>query len=78
MDKEKEKARLTKERDNLLAEITRVKSKLDNESFVSRAPANVVEAERSKLAVAEEKLSKVNEELGKLLCRRSNLLPLAI
>ena len=66
VDKEKEKARLTKERDNLIAEISRVKSKLDNESFVSRAPANVVEAERSKLAVAEEKLTKVNEELSKL------------
>ena len=66
VDKEKEKARLTKERDTLIAEINRVKSKLDNESFVSRAPANVVEAERSKLAVAEEKLTKVNEELNKL------------
>ena len=66
IDKDKERARLTKEKENLEAEIARTNAKLQNENFVSRAPAQVVEAERVKLAAAEEKLKKVAEELGRL------------
>ena len=66
IDKDKERARLTKEKENLEGEIARTNAKLQNENFVSRAPAQVVEAERVKLAAAEEKLKKVAEELGRL------------
>ena len=66
VDKEKEKARLSKEKAALEADIERTESKLSNENFVSRAPAQVVEAERAKLNSAKEKLSKIDEELNKL------------
>ncbi len=68
VDKEKEKARLLKEKENLEGEIARTNGKLNNENFVSRAPAQVVDAERTKLAAAKEKLQKVTEELEKLGC----------
>jgi valyl-tRNA synthetase len=48
------------ERAKLEQEITRAESKLANEKFVSRAPAQVVEAEREKLARYKREL----EELG--------------
>ena len=66
VDREKEKARLEKEKESIESDIARVLGKLDNESFVSRAPARVVEAEREKLSAAKEKLAKVEEELSRL------------
>ena len=49
IDIQKEIERLTAEKENLEKEIARVSSKLANESFVSKAPKNVVDAERTKL-----------------------------
>ncbi len=66
VDREKEMARLNKEKSLLEADIAKLSSKLSNEGFVAKAPAAVVEAEKAKLAAAEEKLSKVNESLAKL------------
>ena len=66
VDTEKEKARLEGEAAKLTAEIARVKGKLSNESFVSKAPAAVVDAERGKLARYEENLAGVREALRKL------------
>ncbi len=48
VDKEKEKARLTKEKERLTGEIERIDKKLSNEGFISKAPAKVVEDERAK------------------------------
>ena len=48
VDKEKEKARLTKEKEHLTGEIERIDKKLSNEGFISKAPAKVVEDERAK------------------------------
>ena len=66
VDTEKEKARLTAEADKLAGEIERVKKKLANESFVAKAPAAVVDAERAKLAKYEENLEGVRAALAKL------------
>jgi valyl-tRNA synthetase len=41
-------------------------SKLNNESFVSRAPANVVQAERDSLAQLHEQLTSVRAALAAL------------
>jgi valyl-tRNA synthetase len=60
LDYEAEKERLAKEAQRLEGEISRLSGKLSNEAFVSKAPAQVVDAEREKLAVAEDALSKVS------------------
>jgi valyl-tRNA synthetase len=52
--------RIEERREHLRAEIARAEGKLANESFVSKAPAEIVEAERSKL----ERLQAELEELG--------------
>ncbi len=66
VDLEKEKARLTKERENLQNEITRARAKLENEGFVKKAPAKVVEDERNKLLGLEQMLAKLEEQLKQL------------
>ena len=43
-----------------------MEKKLTNESFVSKAPAAVVDAERAKLSAYREKLSGILSALGKL------------
>ena len=47
-------------------EIAALSGKLANEKFVSKAPANVVEAERQKLQKAQERLGKIQESLSAL------------
>ena len=54
IDISKELERLDKEKERLEGEIDRVSGKLANESFVSRAPAAVVDQERAKLVKYEE------------------------
>jgi len=65
-DADAEKKRLTGERDNLAKFVKTIQGKLGNENFVSRAPAEVVAAERAKLAEVEEQLSAVETALAKL------------
>jgi valyl-tRNA synthetase len=64
VDKEKEKARLEKERAEAQREVDFLLGKLANEGFVSRAPAPVVEAEREKLRKAQDRLGKIAESLA--------------
>ena len=52
--------RMGERRDALHAEVERAERKLANDGFVSKAPAEVVEAERRKLATYRAEL----EELG--------------
>ena len=66
IDVEKERERLTAEAAKLEAEIDRLGKKLANEGFVSKAPEQVVAAERSKLARYEENLAGVRAALEKL------------
>ncbi|MDR1068535.1 MAG: valine--tRNA ligase, partial [Clostridiales Family XIII bacterium] len=60
LDYAAERERLDKERERLEGEIKRLSGKLSNEGFVSKAPANVVDAERGKLAAAQDALEKVD------------------
>ena len=66
VDREKECQRLEKEKLGCEKEIASLTGKLQNEKFVSRAPRNVVDAEREKLARAQERLKKVEESLAAL------------
>ena len=50
IDKEAEQAKLRKSLADLDRQIAPLRAKLDNEAFVSRAPAEVVAASRAKLA----------------------------
>lgn len=66
IDTEKEKARLQAEGTRLEKEIERAMAKLANESFVAKAPAAVVAAERAKLEKYRENLIGVQNALSKL------------
>ncbi|MBI2909925.1 MAG: valine--tRNA ligase [Chloroflexi bacterium] len=61
-----ERERLAKERAELLDTMARLDAKLANESFTSRAPAQVVERERQRLGEQQEKLSKLGQRLALL------------
>ncbi len=68
IDFEKERARLAGELARTEADIARTEAKLANESFVSRAPAAVVEAERQKLQKYVSTRESLKAELQKLSC----------
>jgi valyl-tRNA synthetase len=61
-----ERARLTKEIEQVDAEIKKAEAKLANKSFVERAPAAVVGQERERLAAFRDRLLKLREQLGRL------------
>jgi valyl-tRNA synthetase len=61
-----EKARLSKEIDKLRSEAQKIKAKLDNADFVARAPEEVVEENRERLAEAEARATKLSAALEKL------------
>ncbi|GLK80634.1 valine--tRNA ligase [Methylopila turkensis] len=61
-----EKDRLAKERAKTQGEIKRIDGKLGNESFVARAPEEVVEAEREKRADYVARLGKIEAALRQL------------
>ena len=66
IDFEKEKARLASEIAKLEGEVKRLEGKLGNAGFVAKAPAAVVDAEKAKLAAAQEKLTATRAALAKL------------
>ncbi len=61
LDAEEEGRRREAERERLHGEIERLERKLANESFVSKAPAEVVEGERRKLEDYREALRRLDE-----------------
>ena len=64
MDYKAELDRLTKEKKRLEGEVKRAVGKLNNQGFVSKAPAKVVEEEKAKKAMYEEMLAKVADRLA--------------
>lgn len=66
VDVEAETARLTKEIDRLTIEINKANGKLNNASFVERAPAAVVEQERERLNSFTQTLEKIQGQLARL------------
>jgi len=63
VDKEKERARLSNELAKVEKEIAALNGKLSNKNFVDKAPAAVVDAERAKLAKAEERKTIIIDSL---------------
>jgi valyl-tRNA synthetase len=63
IDKEEERARLTKELEYQKGFLSSVEKKLSNEKFVQNARAEVLELERKKKADAEEKIKVIEETL---------------
>ena len=66
IDREKELARLEKEKAAAEKDIAMFQRQLGNEGFVNKAPAHVVEEIRQKLARASEKLARVEESIQTL------------
>ncbi len=66
IDIEKEIERLIKDKKNLQSEIERVDKKLGNQGFVSKAPAEVVEAEKVKKEKYTKMYNKVVDRLNTL------------
>ena len=66
VDIAKEVARLEKEQKNVENEIARTKGKLANEGFLSKAPKQLVEAEREKLKMNESKLEALSARIAEL------------
>ena len=66
VDFEKEIARLTKELENLKKEMTRSQSMLNNQGFLAKAPAQLVQQERDKLEAAKEKAAALENRIAEL------------
>ncbi len=66
LDIGKELERLNKEIAQAQLEIVRLQGKLANEAFVSKAKPEVVEKEREKLVVQEERIGKLKQRMAEL------------
>lgn len=58
--------RLAKAQEKLVKQAESLRSKLSNESFVSKAPANVVESEKAKLAEMDTQLAEMSKQIEQL------------
>ncbi len=61
-----EKTRLAKEIDKLVGEAKKIEAKLGNADFIARAPEEVVEENRERLAEAQERREKLAAALARL------------
>ena len=66
IDIEVEKQRLAKDLEKMRADFGRISGKLDNASFVEKAPAAVVEKERARRAELEDRIARTQSQLEKL------------
>ncbi len=66
VDASAERDRLSKELARLTQELTRASGQLNNEAFLAKAPAHVVEGLRKRKAEVEVLVNKANEALGEL------------
>ena len=65
-DREKEREKLIKERDSLLQIKEMLSSRLADSHFLERAPADIIDGEKERLSVVENRLQKINEILQSL------------
>ncbi len=66
LDLDKERARLTKEKEKAENDLAFVQRKLENESFVAKAPEKVIQNERDKADKARELIAKLEASLAAL------------
>jgi valyl-tRNA synthetase len=61
-----ERARLGKERMRIEGEVQKVEAKLGSEAFVSRAPVEIVEENRERLAAWQAELARLDAALARI------------
>jgi valyl-tRNA synthetase len=66
LDIQAECQRLNKEKNGLVEQITKLSDKLNNEAFVGKAPAQVVQKERERLAEYQATLKQIEDRIGAL------------
>jgi valyl-tRNA synthetase len=66
VDRLAEEQRLVKESEEIKGRIAQIDSRLRDNAFLSKAPAQVVEKEKQKLAMLEDKLKRLHQELSQL------------
>lgn len=66
IDREAEKKRLTKELESAKKQLATVESKLSNETFMSKAPQNVIDGVRQNGGKLKEKVQRIEETLNSL------------
>jgi len=66
IDRSAEEQRLLKEREEIKARISQLDARLRDDAFSSKAPAHVIEKEKQKLAVLEDTLNRLCQELSQL------------
>ena len=66
IDKDKELARLNKEKEKVQKDIDFSSKKLSNQGFLAKAPQQQVENEKQKLAKAQEKMEKIIQSIEDL------------
>jgi valyl-tRNA synthetase len=66
VDKEKELARLKKEQEKVQKDLDFLGKKLNNPGFLAKAPEQLVQAEKAKLAKAQEKMDKILQSMEAL------------
>lgn len=66
VDFEAERKRLTKELEAAQKKLDQINNKLNNPSFLSKAPESVVEGQKQEAAKLNEKVKMINESLAKL------------
>jgi len=67
IDRQAERSRLGRQKETLLRGIRGIEAKLANESFLQRAPADLVARERQRLEALRGELAAVEQSLGQLL-----------
>jgi valyl-tRNA synthetase len=66
VDIEAERRRLSKEMTETEADIGRLNKRLADDAFIAKAPAQIVERDRGKLATQRDKLERIREQLARL------------
>ncbi len=66
IDFEVERKRLLDEREKAVSELNRAKSKLENQGFVAKAPAKVIDEEKEKVAKFTDLINKLDERIASL------------
>jgi valyl-tRNA synthetase len=57
---------MIRESEDIKGRITQLESRLRNNAFLSKAPSQVIDREKQKLATLEDKLKRLHQELSQL------------
>jgi valyl-tRNA synthetase len=66
VDRLAEEQRLIKESEEINERIAQLEARLKDRAFLSKAPAQIVEKEKQRLSMLEDKLKRLNQELSQL------------